>query len=82
MTGPIPLSNNDSDDNIEVGEFGYIASESTSSQGEAKPLILLEDVDILFPEDRGFISAIQEIADTGKVPIILTSNSKSAYLWF
>ncbi|XP_023523707.1 uncharacterized protein LOC111787864 isoform X1 [Cucurbita pepo subsp. pepo] len=80
VTGPIPLSNNDSDDNIEVGEFGYIASESTSSQGEAKPLILLEDVDILFPEDRGFISAIQEIADTGKVPIILTSNSSDPVL--
>lgn len=78
----IPLSDDDSKDNIKgVGEFEYIAYESTSSQGEAKPLILLEDVDIIFLEDRGFISAIQEIADTGKGPIILTSNSKSAYSW-
>lgn len=74
----IHLSDDESKDDIKaVGEFEYIA-ESTSSQGEAKALILLEDVDIVFLEDRGFISAIQEIADTGKGPIILTSNSKSA----
>lgn len=77
----IPLSDDDSKDYIKgVGEFEDIGSGSLSNQGEAKPLILLEDVDIIFLEDRGFISAIQEIADTGKGPIILTSNSKSAYL--
>lgn len=39
-------------------------------------LILVEDVDILFPEDRGCIAAIQQIAESARGPIILTSNSK------
>ncbi|CAI8605542.1 unnamed protein product [Vicia faba] len=43
-------------------------------------LILVEDVDILFPEDRGCIAAIQHIAETAKGPIILTSNSNNASL--
>ncbi|XP_038898741.1 uncharacterized protein LOC120086264 isoform X2 [Benincasa hispida] len=77
----IPLSDDDSKDYFKgAGEFEYIASESLSNQGEAKPLILLEDVDIIFLEDRGFISAIQEIADTGKGPIVLTSNSSDPVL--
>ena len=81
VTELIPLSDDDSKDYLKgVGEFEYMASESLNNQVEAKPLILLEDVDIIFLEDRGFISAIQEIAETGKGPIILTSNSKSAYL--
>ncbi|XP_061341920.1 uncharacterized protein LOC133288219 isoform X2 [Gastrolobium bilobum] len=43
-------------------------------------LILVEDVDILFPEDRGCLAAIQHIAETAKGPIILTSNSNNAGL--
>ncbi|XP_025623230.1 uncharacterized protein LOC107469773 isoform X4 [Arachis duranensis] len=43
-------------------------------------LILVEDVDVLFPEDRGCISAIQHIAKTAKGPIILTSNSNKVGL--
>ncbi|KAF1868973.1 hypothetical protein Lal_00048253 [Lupinus albus] len=43
----------------------------------AQTLILVEDVDILFPEDRGCITAIQRIAETAKGPIILTSNSNN-----
>lgn len=39
-------------------------------------LILVEDVDILFPEDHGCIAAIKHIAETAKGPIILTSNSE------
>ncbi|KOM41588.1 hypothetical protein LR48_Vigan04g178600 [Vigna angularis] len=38
-------------------------------------LVLVEDADILFAEDRGCIAAIQQIAETSKGPIILTSNS-------
>ncbi|KAJ1439279.1 P-loop containing nucleoside triphosphate hydrolase, partial [Sesbania bispinosa] len=43
-------------------------------------LILVEDVDILFPEDRGCIAAIKHIAETAKGPIILTSNSNNGGL--
>lgn len=45
---------------------------------KVQTLILVEDVDILFPEDRGCIAAIQQIAETARGPIILTSNSKIA----
>lgn len=44
--------------------------------GSVQTLILVEDVDILFPEDRGCIAAIQHISETAKGPIILTSNSE------
>ncbi|MED6136964.1 hypothetical protein PIB30_060643 [Stylosanthes scabra] len=43
-------------------------------------LILVEDVDVLFPQDRGCISAIRHIAETAKGPIILTSNSNKVGL--
>ena len=41
-----------------------------------KPLILFEDVDISFAEDRGLVSAIQEIAKKAKGPVVLTANGK------
>lgn len=53
---------------------------SCSRQSELKPLILFEDVDITFPEDRGFIAAVQLIAETAKGPIVLTSNSHNPFL--
>ncbi|KAI4337809.1 hypothetical protein L6164_016181 [Bauhinia variegata] len=40
----------------------------------------VEDVDIIFPEDRGCIAAIQQIAETAKGPIILTSNGNNPHL--
>ena len=43
---------------------------------KVQTLILVEEVDILFPEDRGCIAAIQQIAETARGPIILISNSK------
>ncbi|KAE9587188.1 putative checkpoint protein Rad17/Rad24 [Lupinus albus] len=42
---------------------------------KVQTLILVEEIDILFPEDRGCIAAIQQIAETARGPIILTSNS-------
>jgi hypothetical protein len=39
-------------------------------------LILFEDVDLAFTEDRGFVAAIQQIAEKAKGPVILTSNCK------
>lgn len=56
------------------------AIENTLTSDAVQTLILVEDVDILFPEDRGCIAAIQHIAETAKGPIILTSNSKKAGL--
>lgn len=51
-------------------------AQGSCHQSEVKPLILFEDVDITFLEDRGFIAAVQQIAETAKGPIILTSSSK------
>ncbi|WVY89715.1 hypothetical protein V8G54_035229 [Vigna mungo] len=52
-----------------------------ASDDEARQtLILVEDVDIIFPEDRGCITAIQQqFSATKKWPIIFTSNSKMTY---
>ncbi|XP_006649786.1 uncharacterized protein LOC102720498 [Oryza brachyantha] len=41
-----------------------------------KTLILFEDVDTVFDEDRGFISTVLKMVETTKWPIILTSNKK------
>ncbi|KAJ9673640.1 hypothetical protein PVL29_023286 [Vitis rotundifolia] len=49
-------------------------------RGETITLILFEDVDITFPEDRGLIAAIQQLAETAKRPIILTSNGNNPVL--
>lgn len=57
-------------------EYGEQVSSSDAQQVEVKRLILFEDVDIIFLEDRGFISSIQQIAETAKGPLIMTSNSK------
>ncbi|GJN08392.1 hypothetical protein PR202_ga26305 [Eleusine coracana subsp. coracana] len=45
-----------------------------------KTLILFEDVDTVFDDDRGFISTILKMAETTKWPIILTSNRKDPSL--
>ncbi|OIT27058.1 PREDICTED: uncharacterized protein LOC109214488 [Nicotiana attenuata] len=49
-------------------------------QGETKTLILFEDVDTALCEDRGFVSTIQQLAETAKRPMILTSNSDNPVL--
>lgn len=49
---------------------------TSSSQGETKTLILFEDVDIIFDDDRGFTAMLLQLAETAKRPMILTSNSK------
>ncbi|CAL1371710.1 unnamed protein product [Linum trigynum] len=50
------------------------------SDNKTKTSILFEDVDVIFPQDSGFISAIQNIADNAKGPVILTSNSDNPVL--
>lgn len=74
----IPLSNEEAPHH-KIGASGNIIDKENGTacdQVEVKPLILFEDVDIAFLEDRGFIAAIQQIAETAKGPMILTSNSK------
>lgn len=68
----IAVSDEDSHEATETS----VKSVSKEDYSEVKHLILFDDVDITFLEDRGFIAAIQQIAKTAKGPIILTSNSK------
>ncbi|XP_031281321.1 uncharacterized protein LOC116139808 isoform X1 [Pistacia vera] len=65
-----------------LGTLGkYVCKERTVyDRAVIKPLILFEDVDIIFAEDRGFIAAIQQIAEKAKGPVILTSNSNDVIL--
>ncbi|GAB2235229.1 hypothetical protein Droror1_Dr00027724 [Drosera rotundifolia] len=51
-----------------------------SNNGDLKTLILFEEVDAKLCEDRGFISTIQLLADTGKRPMILTANTNNSIL--
>ncbi|KAE8793741.1 ATPase family AAA domain-containing protein 5 [Hordeum vulgare] len=55
-------------------------SDEAPKQVINKTLILFEDVDTVFDEDRGFISTILKIAETTRWPIILTSNKKDPAL--
>ncbi|KAL5776969.1 hypothetical protein ACOSP7_009895 [Xanthoceras sorbifolium] len=61
------------------GKFVY-KERVVYDRAHIKPLILFEDVDIFFPEDRGFIAAVQQIAEKAKGPVILTSNSNDISL--
>ncbi|KAH0989402.1 hypothetical protein GBA52_000885 [Prunus armeniaca] len=72
----IPISDEDSHDATETS----VKSDYKEDQSKVKHLILFEDVDITFLEDRGFLAAIQQIAKTAKGPIILTSNSHNPVL--
>ncbi|ESQ27359.1 hypothetical protein EUTSA_v10018028mg [Eutrema salsugineum] len=64
------------EDVIEVTPVLHIQNDRAS----VKPLILFEDVDICFAEDRGLVSAIQQIAEKAKGPVVLTTNDKNHVL--
>ncbi|XP_048438990.1 uncharacterized protein LOC103953161 isoform X3 [Pyrus x bretschneideri] len=69
-----------SDEDSHGATEASVKSVSKEDYSEVKHLILFDDVDITFLEDRGFIAAIQQIAKTAKGPIILTSNSDNPVL--
>lgn len=52
----------------------YGIDERRCIQNRSKALILFEDVDTIFDDDRGFMAALLRLAETGKRPIVLTSN--------
>lgn len=76
--GVIELINISNDGAHSPGETSWKLHDENNvlTSDSVQTLILVEDVDILFPEDRGCIAAIQHIAETAKGPIILTSNSE------
>lgn len=48
---------------------------SGSQETTKKSLILIEDADIVFEQDDGFISAINQLVSSSKRPVILTANN-------
>lgn len=77
---PIPDEEDSSGPHGASGKHVCNDRETGFGQDKVRSLILFEDVDISFPEDRGFVPAIQKIAEKARGPVILTSNSKMA-LW-
>lgn len=46
------------------------------NQSLSKTLVLLDDVDVLMTEDKGFWNSLSTIIGSSKCPIILTYTSK------
>ncbi|XP_057974939.1 uncharacterized protein LOC131162458 isoform X2 [Malania oleifera] len=77
VTELIHLSDDDSQLDLKTyGQF-FSMSNGIACHQDDKTLILFEDVDITSIEDRGFVAAIQQLAETAKQPMILTSNSST-----
>jgi hypothetical protein len=51
-----------------------------TSEPHALSLILLDEADIVFEDDKGFEAAMISLIDAAKCPIVLTSNSMSSLL--
>ncbi|NXB28641.1 ATAD5 protein, partial [Eulacestoma nigropectus] len=72
---------------LEVKKDAQIKSMNKEEGGEhnrksATSLILFEEVDIIFDEDAGFLSAIKTFMATAKRPVILTTNDPTFSLMF
>ncbi|XP_051139529.1 uncharacterized protein LOC127257195 isoform X2 [Andrographis paniculata] len=72
------------DDSQEAGAWSNLLvsekNRTSKQQTDIKTLILFEDVDATLCEDHGFLTAIQQLAETAKRPMILTSNSYNPML--
>ncbi|KAL6261962.1 hypothetical protein P5V15_007045 [Pogonomyrmex californicus] len=53
-------------------EFERIISENDGTKISQNSLILLEDIDLIFEEDEGFVSAAYQLASNTKRPIVMT----------
>ncbi|KAK9162225.1 hypothetical protein Syun_003127 [Stephania yunnanensis] len=79
--GEIELISELCKEDLELSHVNDIVKDNMNDcRGADKTLILFEDVDTVFREDRGFISTIQQMAESTKWPMILTSNSKDPEL--
>ncbi|NXP89042.1 ATAD5 protein, partial [Passerina amoena] len=72
---------------LEVKKDTQMTSINKEEGGEhnrksATSLILFEEVDIIFDEDAGFLSAIKTFMATAKRPVILTTNDPTFSLMF
>ncbi|XP_019182102.1 PREDICTED: uncharacterized protein LOC109177240 [Ipomoea nil] len=76
----IPILDDEDSQNASATPRKLICKDRTNSHGDLNTLVLFEDVDAALCEDRGFISTIQQLSETAKRPMILTSNSNNPVL--
>ena len=60
--------------------FERITNEDETSKISQNSLILLEDIDLIFEEDEGFVSAAYQLASNTKRPIIMTCRNTCPHL--
>lgn len=60
--------------------FERITKEDETSKISQNSLILLEDIDLIFEEDEGFVSAAYQLASNTKRPIVMTCRNACPHL--
>ncbi|XP_018056078.1 PREDICTED: replication factor C subunit 1 [Atta colombica] len=60
--------------------FERIINEDETSKISQNSLILLEDIDLVFEEDEGFVSAAYQLASNTKRPIVMTCRNTCPHL--
>uniref|UniRef100_A0A8C2UK84 ATPase family AAA domain containing 5 n=1 Tax=Coturnix japonica TaxID=93934 RepID=A0A8C2UK84_COTJA len=68
--------------NVHIKSISKEVEDGEHSRKSATSLILFEEVDIIFDEDAGFLSAIKTFMATAKRPVILTTNDPTFSLMF
>ncbi|XP_065591544.1 ATPase family AAA domain-containing protein 5 [Cyrtonyx montezumae] len=67
---------------VQLKPMNKEVEEGEHNRKSATSLILFEEVDIIFDEDAGFLSAIKTFMATAKRPVILTTNDPTFSLMF
>lgn len=60
--------------------FEQVRNKNEESEVTQNSLILLEDVDLIFEEDEGFVSAAYQLASNTKRPIVMTCRDACPHL--
>ncbi|KYN10078.1 PREDICTED: replication factor C subunit 1 [Trachymyrmex cornetzi] len=60
--------------------FERITNDDETSKISQNSLILLEDIDLIFEEDEGFVSAAYQLASNTKRPIVMTCRNTCPHL--
>lgn len=60
--------------------FERITNKNETSKISQNSLILLEDIDLIFEEDEGFVSAAYQLASNTKRPIVMTCKNTCPHL--